>query len=115
MLSKGAILINEEKCLLCGCTIPEGRMLCKACEDAEPNFDTAKIRVNLKNSDDILEFVCLANKCKDDVVVKFGNFAVDGKSLIFLHHIDTTHPLSVEIYGLIPYEVKEGMKKFILN
>ena len=100
---------------MCGEPIPEGRMICHRCEDVEPSFDTTQIIVSLNKITDISKFVTLVSKCKDDVVVKSGHFAVNAKSLMALFSLDLTKPLKVEIYGNIPYKVREGMKKFIVN
>ena len=100
---------------MCGEIIPEGRMICHRCESEEPSFDTIKITVCLNQITDIAEFVILASKCADDVVVKSSRFAVDGKSIMGLYSLDLTKPLNVEFYGNVPFEVKEGMKKFVVN
>ena len=100
---------------MCGEPIPEGRMICPACENMEPSFDTTQITVSLNKITDISKFVALVSKCRDDVVVKSGHFVVNAKSLMTLFSLDLTKPLKVEFYGNIPYEVKEGMKKFIVN
>ena len=106
---------NEERCLMCGKTIPEGRMICPICEDIEPSFETTKAIVLLNKITDIKEFVNLASKCQGDVVVKSGNFAVDAKSLMGLFSLDLTKPLSVEFYGRVPHDVVVGMKNFIIK
>lgn len=107
--------MGEERCVMCGKSIPEGRMVCHKCEGIEPSFDKIRITVDLNKFVDIAKFVNLASKCKDDVIVKSGRFAIDAKSLIGLYSLDLSKPLEVEFYGDIPYEVKEGMKKFIVN
>ena len=108
-------MINENRCIMCGETIPEGRMICKRCEDIEPSFDTIKITISLNKIADISNFVRLASKCMGDVVVKSGNFAVDAKSIMGLFSLDLTKPLRVEFHGDIPYEVREGIKEFIVG
>ena len=105
----------EDRCIMCGEYIPEGRMVCHKCEEAEPSFDTIKITVLLDKIADIKDFVNLASKCQDDVVVKSGHYAVSAKSIMALFSLDLSKPLKVEFYGNIPYEVKEGMKKFIVD
>lgn len=107
--------MNEEKCVMCGESIPEGRMICPKCDEIEPSFNTIKITICLNKITDITEFVGLATKCQDDVVIKSGRFVVDAKSIMALYSLDLTRPLKVEFYGNIPYEVKEGMKKFIVD
>lgn len=90
-------------------------MVCPKCENMEPTFETTEIRVSLNQIVDISKFVELVSKCQNDVVVKSGNFAVNAKSLMGLFSLDLTKPVKVEFFGNIPYEVKEGMKKFIVN
>lgn len=107
--------MGEEKCFYCGSVIPEGKMVCNNCECSESNFDTVTITVDLSKIADIQAFVNLASKCRDDVVVKSGKFAVNAKSLMGLYSLDLTNALKVEFYGNIPYEVKEGMKNFIVD
>ena len=107
--------MNEDRCVMCGGFVPEGRMVCVNCECAEPSFDTAKITVLLDKIADIREFVGLASMCKDDVVVKSGNFAVNAKSILGLFSLELSKPVKVEFYGSVPYKVKEGMKKFIVE
>ena len=107
--------MSEERCVMCNNIIPEGRMICPKCEDTEPSFDTIKITVNLNQLADIAEFVILASRCRDDVVVKSGHFAVNAKSIMGLYSLDLSKPVKVEFYGNIPYEVREGMKKFIVG
>ena len=112
---KGGDNMNEERCVMCNDIIPEGRMICKKCENLEPEFSTTKIIVCLNKISDISDFIKLTSKCKDDVVVKSGHFAVDAKSILGLYSLDLTKPVTVEFYSRVPYEVKEGMKKFIVN
>lgn len=107
--------MKENKCVMCGQVIPEGRIICPICEEAEPNLNTTKITIHFRNITDIAEFVNLASACRDDVVVKSGHFAINAKSIMGLYSLDLTKPLKVEFYGDIPYEVKEGMKKFIVD
>lgn len=105
----------EDRCVVCGRAIPEGRMVCLNCESVEPSFDTVKINVSLDKIADIKDFINLASKCRDDVIVKSGHYAVSAKSIMGLFSLDLTKPLKVEFYGAVPYEVREGMKKFIIN
>ena len=98
---------------MCGEPIPEGRMLCHKCEDVEPSFETTKVMVLLDKITDIKDFVNLVSKCTGDVTIGSGRFAVNAKSIMGLYSLDLTKPLYVEFYGNIPYEVREGMKKFI--
>ena len=107
--------MSEKRCVMCGEYIPEGKRVCSTCEDVEPSFDTIKITVRLDKIIDISDFVKLVSKCREDVAVKSGHFAVNAKSIMGLYSLDLTKPLTVEFYGIVPYEVKEGIKKFIVN
>ena len=81
----------------------------------EPNFDTVKITVLLEKITDIKDFINLTSKCKDDVTISSGIFTVDAKSVMGLFSLNLSKPLNVEFYGDIPYEVREGMKNFIVE
>ena len=105
----------KDRCVMCGAYVPEGRMVCRICEEAEPSFNVTKIYILLDKIADIKDFVNLALMCRDDVVVKSGHYAVSAKSIMGLFVLDLTKPLKVEFYGAIPYEVREGMKKFIVD
>lgn len=110
-------MIKGETCVACGAPLSteSGSMLCGECMDYEPSFDTIKITVSLNKIVDIREFVNLASKCQDDVVIKSGRFIVSAKSIMALFSLDLSKPLKVEFYGNVPYEVQEGMKKFIVD
>lgn len=71
--------------------------------------------VKFDNKKELFEFAILANKCMGDVFLYSGKEIVNVKSPMKACCIDITQPLKVEFYGDIPYEVKEGMKKFIVN
>lgn len=109
------VKISEERCTMYGKPIPDGRMVCQRCENIEPSFETVKTTVLLDKVADINDFVNLVSKCSDDVTVSSGRFAINAKSIMGLFSLDLTKPLKVEFYGDIPYEVREGMKKFIVN
>lgn len=79
------------------------------------SFDTIKILVSLEKFTDIYEFVNLTSKCKGDVIVKEGNFAIDGKSLMGLYSLDLTKILQVEFHGYVPNDISEAMQKFIVK
>lgn len=104
-----------DRCIMCGARVPEGTMVCVNCENCEPSFDTVKITVLLDKITDIRDFVNLTSKCRDDVVVKSGHYAVNAKSIMALFSLDLSKPIKVEFYGCVPYEVREGMKKFMVN
>lgn len=100
-------------CVMCGKYVPEGRQVCQTCEEKEPNFSTTNIRVLLDKITDISEFVRLASKCIDDVMVKQGRWVVSAKSLMGVMCLNLSVPITVEFYGDVPYEVQVGIKKFM--
>ena len=110
-------MMNNEICAACGAplAVESGSMLCSKCMDYEPSFDTIKVTVSLDKITDIKDFVNLASKCRDDVVIKSGRYAINAKSIMALFSLDLSKPLQVEFYGAIPYEVREGIKKFIID
>lgn len=105
----------DDRCVMCGGYVPEGRMVCYKCENIEPSFDNIKITVLLDKIADIKDFINLTSKCRDDVVIKSGHYAVNAKSIMALFSLDLSKPLKVEFYGSVPYEVREGIKKFIVD
>lgn len=108
---------SDEICVSCGAPLftESGSMLCNKCMDVEPSFDTIKVTVLLDKIADIKDFVNLVSKCSDDVTIGTGRFKVDAKSIMGLFSLDLSKHLKVEFYGNVPYEVKEGMKKFIVD
>ena len=110
-------MINNEICTACGAPLAteSGSMLCSKCMDYEPSFDTIKITVLLDKIIDIKDFVDLVSKCSDDVTIGKGRFKVNAKSIMGLFSLDLSKPLRVEFFGNVPYEVREGIKKFIVD
>ena len=111
----GVIKISEERCVMCGEPIPEGRMICHRCEDVEPSFDITQIIVSLNKITDIKDFVNLVSKCTDDVTIGSGRFKVNAKSIMVLFSLDLTKTLKVDFYGRIPYDIRDDLKKFIIK
>ena len=100
---------------MCGEIIPEGSMICQRCEKDTPDTGVSKIMVNINKITDIAKFSNLISKCTDDVIIRSGRFAINAKSIMAIFSLDLTKPVMVEFYGHIPYEVAEGMKKFIVG
>ena len=108
--------MGENKCITCGSSIPEGRMICYSCEyPIEPSLDTAKIKIQLNGIREVSIFTHYTSKCKCDVVIKSGRFVVNAKSIMGILSLDLTKTLNLEFYGDIPCETIEGIKNFIIN
>lgn len=110
--------MGENKCIMCGNVIPEGRMVCPNCEKIDVDTKESSFIetiINIATVDKVKEFCNLCSKCTDDVLVYSGRYIVSGKSIMGLFSLNLAKPLKVEFYGDIPYEVKEGMNKFIAN
>ena len=106
----------EDNCIVCGNSVPEGRMVCYKCEyPEEPSFDTIKTTVLLNGVKDVAKFSALCSKCNCVVVVKSGYYSVNAKSIMGLLSLDLSKPLKLEFYGNVPREVREGIKKFIID
>lgn len=109
-------MMNDKICVACGSpTTTESEMICRNCMESGSSFDSIKITVLLDKIADIKNFVNLVSKCRGDVVIKSGLYTVNAKSIMALFSLDLSKPLKVEFYGDFPYEVKEGMKKFIID
>ena len=100
---------------MCGEPIPEGRMICPACENMEPSFDTTKIYVLIDKFADVAKFVALVSKCVDDVVAVSQNYRVNAKSLLGIYSLDLSKPIRVEFYGVVPYEIRDELKKYMVK
>lgn len=72
-------------------------------------------KVDLSKVSHVNSFVDLTNQCDGDVIIYSERYIVNGKSLIDIYSLDLSKPLKVEFHGDIPDEVKEGMKKFIVD
>lgn len=108
----------ENRCVVCGDIIPEGIMVCPTCENNHMDIKNSNVTetvVNIDAIDKVKEFCNLCSKCSGEVEVYSGRYIVSGKSMMGLLSLNLTKPLKVEFYGDIPYEVKEGMKKFVVN
>ncbi len=71
--------------------------------------------VKLNTTADVVDFNNLVNKCQNEILAYNGRYIVDAKSIMGLYSLDLTKPIKVEFNGDIPDEVKEGMKKFVVN
>lgn len=76
---------------------------------------TKTIQVKMKSFKELNDFVKLANKCTNDVIASSGSYVVSAKSVMGMHSLDVFTPIKVEFYGEVPDEVREGMKKFIVD
>ena len=76
-------------------------------------FSVDKVWLDLSNLINRVDFIKLANRCEGDVVVKEGNFAVNGKSHLAMASINLSKPVLVEFYSDVPYEVKKLLEEFI--
>lgn len=73
------------------------------------------MRVNLNSTEKVRDFCALCVKCPEEVDVLGGRYVVSGKSIMGVFSLDLTNPVEVEFHGNVPFEVIEGMKKFIVN
>ena len=52
--------------------------------------------VRLTTVEDVKNFCTEANKMKGEVLLKRGNYTIDGKSLMGIFSLDTTKPIFIE-------------------
>lgn len=114
--------MNNNRCIACGRIIPEGIVTCPICEmgtnikntfDKEDDMIETVVKIN--SDRDVEEFCDLCSKCKDNVLLYSGKHVVSAKSVIEMLSIDLNEPLKIEFHGRIPHEVREGMKKYIVD
>lgn len=108
----------NNRCVSCDDIIPEGIMVCPYCSEKSLNRkDSAMVEtvVSVNTIKKVKEFSNLCSKCEGDVTVYGGKHIASGKSLMGLLTLNLKEPLKVEFHGDIPYEVREGMKKFIID
>ena len=60
-------------------------------------------------------FANLTPKIIGDVTLYSDKYVVNGKSIMGIYSLDLTKPIKMEIDGEIPDEVKEGMKRYIVD
>ncbi len=57
------------------------------------------ITINLEMSSSVKEFVNITQSYDYEIVIKSGRFVVDAKSILGLFSLDTSKPLTVEIFN----------------
>ena len=108
--------MEENRCVVCDAIIPEGIMVCFLCnKNRKDGNSMIEKKVKFNSSKDIFEFTKLASKCNDDVIVYSEHDILNAKSILKLWSMDITNPVRVEFHGDIPREVREEMKKFIID
>lgn len=114
--------MDIDRCVCCGEYVPEGTMVCYKCNKQYENTSTNQnndyimsINVYLETFNDVNNFVKYVSVCEDDVLAHSNQYTVSAKSIMGMYSLDLSNPIKVEFYGDVPYEVKDGMKKFIIN
>lgn len=101
--------MTDERCVVCGAIIPEGRLVCANCENRGEKNKSIKMSVSLVTFNDVDNFVKFASKCTGDVLVRSQKYIVNGKSIMGLYSLDLSKPIDVEIYGGIPLSAINDM------
>ena len=108
----------KNTCVMCGCVVTKGMMVCPTCKYttlSRKDFNMIEVIINIDTVDKVREFCSLCSKCNGEVTVYGGRYIVSGKSLMGLFSLDLSKNLKAEFCGDIPNDVKEGMKKFIID
>lgn len=106
--------MKEERCVICGEIIPEGRMVCPKCEEPIEENATSEIKISLKTFKEINDFVKIASMCRGEVLVHSQRYIINGKSIMGMHSLDLSKPITVEFQGEIPIEVTKRIEKYIV-
>lgn len=101
--------MRENRCVVCGAIIPEGRMVCPSCENM------TEVIINIDTIDKVKEFCNLCSKCTGEVSVRGDIHIVSGKSMMGLLSLNLTKPVTVIFDDDTPYEIREGIKNFIVG
>ena len=64
---------------------------------------------------DVSDLIKLTSKCPCEVLIKSGKYVVDGKSIMGVFSLDLSKPLTLEIHGTAPLDVRVGLVNFIEN
>ena len=70
------------------------------------------ITINLEMSSSVKEFVNITQSYDFEIIIKSGHYVVDAKSILGLFSLDTSKPLTVEIFSDDCAELLERLKKF---
>lgn len=84
-------------------------------EDSKIASYKENITIKIDTIEKVKDFCNLCAKCDGDIMVYSGRYVVPGRSIMGLFSLDLTESLKVEFHSDIPCEVKEDMKKFIVN
>ncbi len=70
------------------------------------------VTISLEMSSSVKEFVNITQSYDYEIVIKSGHYVVDAKSILGLFSLDTSKPLTVEIYSDNCDDLLEKLKKF---
>lgn len=108
--------MDAERCVCCGRIVPEGTMVCYHCDKNIEREDSGmRIKVLIESFADVNEIVKLASLCEDEVLAYSNQYIVSVKSIMGMYSLNLSKPIEIEFQGDVPDEVKEGIKKFIIE
>ncbi len=71
------------------------------------------INISLEKSSSVKEFVNITQSYDYEIVIRSGRYVVDAKSILGLFSLDTTKPLTVEIYSDDCADLLSKLEKFM--
>ena len=106
-----------DRCVSCGGYVPEGNMVCRKCteETNQKKELLMEIYVKINRFSKIHDFIKLATLCPGEVYLIGDNYKVSAKSIMGVFSLNTAKPIKAEFHGVIPNEVQEELKKFIVE
>ncbi len=70
------------------------------------------LTISLEKASSVKEFVNITQSYDYEIVIKSGHYVVDAKSILGLFSIDTSKPITVEIYNDDCADLLEKLKKY---
>lgn len=74
-----------------------------------------KFTVQLKSINDVKEFVRIVNEFPYEVDLASGRYVVDAKSIMGIFSLDLAKPIDVEVHQDDSSDLKESLKRFIID
>ena len=70
------------------------------------------VTISLEKASSVKEFVNITQGCDYEIALKSGKYVVDAKSILGIFSLDTSKPVTVEIYSDACDDLLEQLKKF---
>lgn len=68
--------------------------------------------LSLSSIEAVKKFVCLANKCDFPISLLSDKYKIDAKSIMGIFSLDLSKPVTLEIEGECPDDLKQALVEF---